>query len=48
MKEVVNKLYTVLVRLDDDAFLTALLHWGAQQTVRWDDPELVPGFILRE
>ena len=45
MKEVVNKLYTTLIRLDDEAFTSALLHWGARQTLHWDDPELVPGFV---
>ena len=48
MKEVVNKLYTALIHLDDEAFVSALLHWGARQTLRWDEPELVAGFILSE
>ena len=46
MKEVVNKIYTVLVHLDDEAFRAALLHRGAKQTVCWDDPEFLPDFIL--
>jgi len=48
MKEVVNKLYTALIHFDDEASMTALLHWGAQYTTRWDDPELVPGFMPHE
>jgi hypothetical protein len=46
MKEVVNKLYTVLIHLDDEAYSSTLIHWGAQQTVRWDRPESIPNFIL--
>jgi hypothetical protein len=48
MKEVVNKLYTVLVHLGDAEFLTALLRWGALQVPHWDDPEVVPELVLPE
>ena len=48
MKEVVNKLFTVLIRLEDEAFLSALLNWGALQTAWWDEPEVLSGFILPE
>jgi hypothetical protein len=48
MKEVVNKLFTVLIHLDDEEFLTALVNWGALSTRRWDEPEAVTGFILPE
>jgi hypothetical protein len=48
MKEVVNKIFTVLMHWNDDEFLSALLHWGERQTVRWDEPELLTGFILPE
>ena len=40
--------FTALIHLDDEAFVSALLHWGARQTLRWDEPELVAGFILSE
>jgi len=46
MKEVVNKLYTALVKLDDEAFMAALLRSGARQTLRWDEPEIVPAFLV--
>jgi hypothetical protein len=48
MKEVVNKVFTVLMHWDDEEFMSALLHWGERQTVRWDEPELLVGFILPE
>ena len=46
MKEVVNKLYTALVNLDDEAFMAALLPYGARQTLRWDEPEIVRAFLF--
>ena len=48
MKEVVNKVFTVLMHWDDEEFMSALLHWGERQTVRWDEPEMLAGFILPE
>jgi hypothetical protein len=48
MKEVVNKVFTVLMRWNDEEFLSALVRWGALQTKRWDEPEVVAGFILPE
>jgi hypothetical protein len=48
MKEVVNKLYTALIRLDDEAFMAALLRSGARQTLRWDEPEIIPRFVVSE
>ena len=47
MKEVVNKLYTVLASLDDAEFMAALNDWGDRYTAKWDEPELVSGFVLR-
>ena len=46
MKEVVNKLYTALVKLDDETFMDALLCSGARQTLRLDEPEIVPAFLV--
>ena len=48
MKEVVDKIFTVLTRSGDAEFMSALIHWGARQTVRWNEPELLSGFILPE
>ena len=48
MKEVVNKVFTVLMHWNDEEFMSALLRWGERQTLRWDEPELLAGFILPE
>jgi hypothetical protein len=48
MKEVVNKVFTVLIHWEDEEFMSALRHWGGRQTVRWDEPEVFAGFILPE
>ena len=48
MKEVVNNIFTVLTHWDDEEFMSALLHWGERQTLRWDEPELAAGFIHPE
>ena len=48
MKEIVNKFFTVLIHWEDEEFMSALLHWGARQTMRWDEPEALAGFILPE
>ena len=48
MKEVVDKFFTVLIHWEDEEFMSALLHWGARQTMRWDEPEALAGFILPE
>jgi hypothetical protein len=39
MKEVVNKLYTVLLRMDDPQFMDGLRRWGQLQARNWDEPE---------
>ena len=46
MKEVVNKIYTVLARVDSAMFIAALNEWGDRNTGAWDEPELLPGFVL--
>ena len=46
MKEVVNKIYTVLASLDNAEFMAALNKWGDRNTATWDDPELLPNFVL--
>jgi hypothetical protein len=47
MKEVVNKIFTVLVRLDDPAFLKTFDEFTAQSVKKWDDPEFLEKFIVR-
>ena len=39
MKEVVNKMYTALLRLDDAEFVQRMLGYGELGTRRWDAPE---------
>ena len=39
MKEVVNKIYTLLLRLDDSEFVQRLENFGVLMTRRWDAPE---------
>ena len=39
MKEVVNKIYTVLLRLDDPKFVERMNNFACQATYKWDDPE---------
>jgi hypothetical protein len=48
MKEVVNKLYTVLCRLEDGAFIDALVTLGDMYTAMWDEPEMQKGFVVRD
>ncbi|WP_395745113.1 hypothetical protein [Prosthecobacter sp.] len=46
MKEVVDKVYTVLASLDNADFMASLNKWGDRNTAAWDDPELLPNFVL--
>ena len=39
MKEIVNKLYTFQMRIDDPEFQAWIDHWAAVAE-KWDDPEL--------
>jgi len=39
MKEVVNKLYSVLIRLDEPKFVEAVKEYGRLMTTKWDDPQ---------
>jgi hypothetical protein len=45
MKQVVNKLYTVLMSLDNDEAMSLLFRRGQQYTARWDEPEFLPTFL---
>jgi hypothetical protein len=49
MTEVVNKIYTVLLRLGEPAFLERIEQYVRQATYRWDEPEnLVDWFTGRQ
>ncbi|HVX09886.1 MAG TPA: hypothetical protein VHC22_01675 [Pirellulales bacterium] len=39
MKEVVNKLYTMLTRLDDPAFVEQMDQYAQRAATAWDQPE---------
>ena len=41
-----NKIYTVLASLDNVEFMAALNNSGDRNTATWDDPELLPNFVL--
>ena len=45
MKEVVNKLFTALVRIDDPEFLKSLDSLSGQYIANWDEPDFLPTFI---
>lgn len=44
MKEIVNRLYTFLIRIDDPEFQARIDRWAAVAG-KWDDPELDQGSI---
>jgi hypothetical protein len=46
MKEIVNNLYSFLCRQDDPAFIEAFVRLGSMYAARWDEPELVEGFVV--
>ena len=39
MKEVVNKIYTVLLRMDDSEFVERLNRYGKLMAYNWDEPK---------
>jgi hypothetical protein len=41
MKEVVNKLYSVLLRLDELRFVEAVKEYGRLLAGKWDEPQKV-------
>lgn len=45
MKEVVNKLFTALIMLDDPEFLKSLDALSEQYITNWDEPDFLPNFI---
>jgi len=44
MKEVVNRLYTFLLHIDDPGFQTWMARWASVSN-KWDEPELEPSFL---
>jgi hypothetical protein len=46
MKEIVDKIYTYLCRMEDTDFLEAFLRMGNLYASRWDQPQMVEGFVL--
>jgi hypothetical protein len=44
MKEIVNRLYTFQMRIDDPEFQAWIDRWAAVAE-KWDEPELAPGFL---
>jgi hypothetical protein len=45
MKQVVNKLYTVLMSLDDDEAMRLVFSGGRDYAAHWDEPEFLPTFL---
>ena len=45
MKEVVNKIYTVLLRLDDPAFVERMDRFTRRATIGWDEPKNLPDWF---
>jgi hypothetical protein len=45
MKQVVNKLYTVLMSLDNDEAMQLLFRRGQDYAGHWDEPEFLPTFL---
>jgi hypothetical protein len=45
MKQVVNKLYTVLMSLENEEAMHLLFSGGRDYAGHWDDPEFLPNFL---
>jgi hypothetical protein len=45
MKQVVNKLYTVLMSLDNEEAMHLLFSRGQHYTYHWKEPEFLPTFL---
>ena len=46
MKEIVDKIYTYLCRMEEPDFLGAFLRMGKLYASRWDQPQMEEGFVL--
>jgi hypothetical protein len=45
MKEVVNKIYSVLLRMDDPEFIKRLNRFGKLMAYNWDEPKDIGNFF---
>jgi hypothetical protein len=45
MKQIVNKLYTVLMSLESDEAMRLVFSGGQDYAGHWDDPEFLPSFL---
>ena len=45
MKEVVNKVYSVLLRMDDPEFIERLNRFGKRMASNWDEPKAIENFF---
>jgi hypothetical protein len=45
MKQIVNKLYTVLMGLENDEAMRLVFTGGRDYAGHWDDPEFLPRFL---
>ena len=45
MKQIVNKLYTVLISLEDEEAMHLVFSSGRDYADHWDDPEFLPKFL---
>ncbi len=45
MKQIVNKLYTVLMSLENEEAMHVVFRGGQDYTYHWDDPEVLPNFL---
>jgi hypothetical protein len=45
MKQVVNKLYTVLMSLEDEEAMHLVFRGGQDYAYHWDEPEFLPSFL---
>lgn len=46
MKQVVNKLYTVLMSLENEQAMHLLFSRGRDYSYHWDEPEFLPNFLM--
>ena len=48
MKEVVNKIYTVLLRLEDPQFVGRFAERAQEYTYKWDEPEFLENWFAED
>jgi hypothetical protein len=46
MKQVVDRLYTILLRLDDAEFVERIDHYARRMTRAWDAPKNLPNWFV--